>query len=59
MKTLITVAALAAALSTFAFSYAAQACDGMKNADSQTQANKGKSKDSKAKKETGTDSNKS
>jgi len=55
MKKLI----VAAALSVFAFSYTAQACDGMKNADSQSQATKEKSKDHKAKKESGADTTKS
>jgi hypothetical protein len=48
MKKLI----FAAALSMFAFTAAAAyACDGMKNADTHSQASKEKSKDSKAKKE--------
>jgi hypothetical protein len=49
MKKLI----VAAALSMFAFTTAAYACDGMKNSnsDSHSQASKDKTKDSKAKKE--------
>jgi hypothetical protein len=55
MKKLI----VAAMLSMFAFTTAAYACDGMKNADHQSQASKEKSKDSKAKKESGADTTKS
>jgi hypothetical protein len=57
MKKLI----VAAALSMFAFTTAAYACDGMKNSNSDThsQASKEKSKDSKAKKESGSDTTKS
>jgi hypothetical protein len=57
MKKLI----IAGALSIFAVSTAAHACDGMKaqQGDSQTQAAKSKAKDGKAKKETGAETNKS
>jgi hypothetical protein len=50
---------VAGVLSLFAFSSAAYACDGMKQTDTQTQANKGKTKDSKAKKESGAETTKS
>jgi hypothetical protein len=49
----------AAALSLFVVSSAAYACDGMKQTDTQTQANKGKTKDGKAKKESGAETTKS
>jgi hypothetical protein len=56
MKKLI----IAGALCAFSFSSAAYACDGMKaQHDTQTQAAKGKVKDSKAKKESGSEQTKS
>ena len=57
MKKLI----VAGALCAFSFSSAAYACDGMKaQHDTQTQAAKGgKAKDSKAKKDTGSETTKS
>ena len=48
-----------AALSLFAFTSAAYACDGMKGHDTQTQANKDKAKDSKTKKESSSETTKS
>ena len=57
MKKLI----IGGALCAFSFSSAAYACDGMKgqNGDTQTQAAKGSKKDTKAKKESGSETTKS